>query len=130
MMSSQDYRDWGGKGGVSTRQWCVRSAPKSPDVADGSLFTDSSAVSATKPHRAMPPGWLSQSHLLPSHQPALEEMLSGVQQGEHSLCSALPGSSCSPVLPIREILSLCTELGWKELQLACRQLGYLCVCII
>lgn len=92
-------------------------------------------------------GWLSQSHLLPSHQPALgkmlsqshllpqpvlEELPSGVQPGELSAftlqCSA--GSACSPVLPVRRILSLLSELGWKELQLVCRQLGYLRVCII
>lgn len=138
MMSFEDYRDWGGKGGVSTRQWCVRSAPKSPDVADGRLvFRDSSAVSTTKPHQAMPPGILmpppacSWGDAL-SKSPALEVMPSDVQQGEVSAftrqCSA--GSASSPVLPVRRILSLCSELGWKELQLVCRQLGYLCVCIL
>lgn len=125
MMSFQDYRDWGGKGGVSTRQWCVRSAPKSPMWQTGGLSAETALLSAQQnPGRCLQAGGgsLKVTYSLPT--------ISGgdaVRWALHSLQSPA-GRACSPVLPVRGFSPF--ALGWKELQMVCRQLGYLCVCII
>lgn len=129
-MSFQDYRDWGGKGGVSTRQRWVRSAPKSPDVVEGRIILRRLCCQ----HNKTPPKDASRqaggSLKVTPFPPACSWGDALRWAARRALCIHSAGSACSPVLPIRGILSLGSELGWKELQLVCRQLGYLRVCII